>query len=239
MKRNREMRLSSFLKNPKKEEQQLVPENYGSLEEIKGFLGISNVEAKIEEQEDQIVVNNYEEHDYFGWDFLSSSWESEELLFPNDQEIKNESFNNYSVNSINDDVNSHVKSEGFSSEDCGSVYGFWDENVMEDKKASLNLNLNYDEVLEAWSNRGSLRAHHDHHHPSLSVSKDHYMGEVPNLEDEKSRRETSVLRYKEKRQSRLFSKKIRYEVRKLNADKRPRIKGRFVKRVSDTSIIKL
>uniref|UniRef100_A0A803KS77 Uncharacterized protein n=1 Tax=Chenopodium quinoa TaxID=63459 RepID=A0A803KS77_CHEQI len=178
MKRNREMRLSSFLKNPKKEEQQLVPENYGSLEEIKGFLGISNVEAKIEEQEDQIVVNNYEEHDYFGWDFLSSSWESEELLFPNDQEIKNESFNNYSVNSINDDVNSHVKSEGFSSEDCGSVYGFWDENVMEDKKASLNLNLNYDEVLEAWSNRGSLRAHHDHHHPSLSVSKDHYVSVV-------------------------------------------------------------
>ncbi|CAL0323253.1 unnamed protein product [Lupinus luteus] len=43
-------------------------------------------------------------------------------------------------------------------------------------------------------------------------------------------REESVLRYKEKRQSRLFSKKIRYEVRKLNAEKRPRMKGRFVKR---------
>uniref|UniRef100_A0A803LCU1 Uncharacterized protein n=1 Tax=Chenopodium quinoa TaxID=63459 RepID=A0A803LCU1_CHEQI len=171
------MRLSSFLKNPKKEEQQLVPENYESLEEIKGFLGINNIEAKIEEQEeDQIVVNNYEEHDYFGWDFLSSSWESEELLLPNDQEIKNESFNNYSIGSVNDDVNSHVKSEGFSShvnvEECGSVYGFWDENVMEDKKPSLNLNLNYEEVLEAWSNRGSLQAHH---HPSFSVSKDHYV----------------------------------------------------------------
>ncbi|KAK7260649.1 hypothetical protein RIF29_26879 [Crotalaria pallida] len=43
-------------------------------------------------------------------------------------------------------------------------------------------------------------------------------------------REASVLRYKEKRQSRLFSKRIRYEVRKLNAEKRPRMKGRFVKR---------
>ncbi|XP_018814300.1 zinc finger protein CONSTANS-LIKE 16-like [Juglans regia] len=42
-------------------------------------------------------------------------------------------------------------------------------------------------------------------------------------------REASVLRYKEKRQSRLFSKRIRYEVRRLNAEKRPRIKGRFVK----------
>uniref|UniRef100_A0A7N0V0T2 Uncharacterized protein n=1 Tax=Kalanchoe fedtschenkoi TaxID=63787 RepID=A0A7N0V0T2_KALFE len=40
-----------------------------------------------------------------------------------------------------------------------------------------------------------------------------------------------VTRYREKRRSRLFSKKIRYEVRKLNAEKRPRMKGRFVKRV--------
>lgn len=37
-------------------------------------------------------------------------------------------------------------------------------------------------------------------------------------------REASVLRYKEKRRNRLFSKRIRYEVRKLNAEKRPRMK---------------
>lgn len=43
-------------------------------------------------------------------------------------------------------------------------------------------------------------------------------------------RQASVLRYKEKRRNRLFAKTIRYEVRKLNAEKRPRIKGRFVKR---------
>ena len=40
-------------------------------------------------------------------------------------------------------------------------------------------------------------------------------------------RQASVLRYKEKRQSRLFSKRIRYEVRKLNAEKRPRMKVTF------------
>lgn len=45
-------------------------------------------------------------------------------------------------------------------------------------------------------------------------------------------REARVSRYKEKRRTRLFSKKIRYEVRKLNAEKRPRMKGRFVKRAS-------
>jgi hypothetical protein len=38
-----------------------------------------------------------------------------------------------------------------------------------------------------------------------------------------------VSRYREKRRTRLFAK-IRYEVRKLNAEKRPRMKGRFVKR---------
>lgn len=40
-----------------------------------------------------------------------------------------------------------------------------------------------------------------------------------------------VTRYREKRRTRLFSKKIRYEVRKLNAEKRPRMKGRFCKRI--------
>lgn len=45
-------------------------------------------------------------------------------------------------------------------------------------------------------------------------------------------REARVSRYREKRRTRLFSKKIRYEVRKLNAEKRPRMKGRFVKRES-------
>ncbi|EEF42285.1 hypothetical protein RCOM_1709850 [Ricinus communis] len=58
------------------------------------------------------------------------------------------------------------------------------------------------------------------------------MGEVLVMEEERIRREASVLRYKEKRQTRLFSKKIRYQVRKLNADKRPRLKGRFIKRSS-------
>ncbi|XP_073134629.1 zinc finger protein CONSTANS-LIKE 16-like [Henckelia pumila] len=45
-------------------------------------------------------------------------------------------------------------------------------------------------------------------------------------------REARVSRYREKRRNRLFSKKIRYEVRKLNAEKRPRMKGRFVKRAN-------
>ncbi|XP_057439915.1 protein CHLOROPLAST IMPORT APPARATUS 2 isoform X2 [Lotus japonicus] len=104
--------------------------------------------------------------------------------------------------------------------------GFWDD----EKMMALNLNLNYQEVLDAWSDRGSLWA--DECSLSLSTNNGFYMGEVPVLEEDRTRREASVLRYKEKRQSRLFSKKIRYQVRKLNADKRPRNKGRFVKRHS-------
>lgn len=43
-------------------------------------------------------------------------------------------------------------------------------------------------------------------------------------------REACVQRYKEKRRTRLFSKKIRYQVRKVNADRRPRMKAsvRFI-----------
>jgi hypothetical protein len=41
-------------------------------------------------------------------------------------------------------------------------------------------------------------------------------------------REAKVLRYKEKRANRLFSKKIRYEVRKLNAERRPRMKVSYI-----------
>uniref|UniRef100_A0A803Q0U9 CCT domain-containing protein n=1 Tax=Cannabis sativa TaxID=3483 RepID=A0A803Q0U9_CANSA len=117
-----------------------------------------------------------------------------------------------------------------------------DVDIMEDLERILGINeeaeevhnklTNYKEVLEAWSDRGSLWA--DEYSLSMASSNgsNNYMGEVPVLmEEEKRRREASVLRYKEKRQTRLFSKKIRYQVRKLNADKRPRLKGRFVKRV--------
>lgn len=40
-----------------------------------------------------------------------------------------------------------------------------------------------------------------------------------------------VERYKEKRRTRQFAKTIRYTVRKVNAERRPRVKGRFVKQV--------
>ncbi|KAJ8439942.1 hypothetical protein Cgig2_004008 [Carnegiea gigantea] len=124
------------------------------------------------------------------------------------------------------DFTSYLNNSNLKQEEMGDYLGFWNttdqEDAVEETKASLNLNLNYERVLQAWSNR-----------PSLSFSDNNYY-----LGEERTRRESSVLRYKEKRQSRLFSKKIRYEVRKLNADKRPRLKGRFVKTTPENKMSK-
>ncbi|XP_019188269.1 PREDICTED: uncharacterized protein LOC109182571 [Ipomoea nil] len=103
-------------------------------------------------------------------------------------------------------------------------------------EASLNLSLNYQHVLDAWSDRRTLWARDKTAFSLPNNPNNHsYMGEVPVMDNEErsTRREASVMRYKEKRQTRLFSKKIRYQVRKLNAEKRPRLKGRFVRKASD------
>lgn len=42
-------------------------------------------------------------------------------------------------------------------------------------------------------------------------------------------REACLTRYREKKARRSYGKTIRYAMRKVNADRRPRIKGRFVK----------
>ncbi|KAL6521798.1 hypothetical protein OROGR_018367 [Orobanche gracilis] len=134
----------------------------------------------------------------------------------------------------------------------------------------MSLKLDYEEIMNAWSNKGPLYIDaadnsqivpEINHHlfsqepynyalglnlgcgggswivPDMTGDIDN--GEVIGMsiingsddhELKVGQREASVLRYKEKRQNRLFSKKIRYQVRKLNAEKRPRLKGRFVKR---------
>ncbi|XP_073318153.1 zinc finger protein CONSTANS-LIKE 16-like [Primulina huaijiensis] len=90
-------------------------------------------------------------------------------------------------------------------------------------KKMMLLSLNYEAVMEDWATGGSpwttgVR-------PDELINLDEIM--VPNNEIE-----AGVSRYREKRRTRLFAKKIRYQVRKINAEKRPRMKGRFVKRTS-------
>ncbi|KAI7749474.1 hypothetical protein M8C21_033061 [Ambrosia artemisiifolia] len=119
----------------------------------------------------------------------------------------------------------------------------------ENKKNKRILKLvNYEGIIAAWDEQRSpwttghrpefdpddcwpqcLDGIMHHHHPYGDMGM---MTGNPAMLD--GGREARVSRYREKRRTRLFSKKIRYEVRKLNAEKRPRMKGRFVKRTSSS-----
>lgn len=100
------------------------------------------------------------------------------------------------------------------------------------------LKLDYDGILSAWNGRGSLytaAAAAPKLEPELLDSV--FVEVAPSAwsapETERAAaargRAERVRRYKEKRQARLFSKRIRYEVRRINAVRRPRFKGRFIK----------
>ncbi|PKU69988.1 zinc finger protein CONSTANS-LIKE 16 [Dendrobium catenatum] len=108
----------------------------------------------------------------------------------------------------------------------------------------MGLRLDYDAVIDAWSRSGCSSPWSGGDRPQLD--SDGYLPSLTGLSQAGGaswsrgrwaasggeEREARVTRYREKRRTRLFSKKIRYEVRKLNAEKRPRMKGRFVKRTT-------
>ncbi|CAL5004382.1 unnamed protein product [Urochloa decumbens] len=119
------------------------------------------------------------------------------------------------------------------------------------------LKLDYDEILAAWADRGSLyiggEGADSDAAPELELDavlvedepSEHAAGapppppppavavvlawSAPEMAAAGSERAEKVRRYKEKRRNRLFAKRIRYEVRRVNAVKRPRFKGRFIK----------
>uniref|UniRef100_A0A6N2N087 CCT domain-containing protein n=1 Tax=Salix viminalis TaxID=40686 RepID=A0A6N2N087_SALVM len=107
------------------------------------------------------------------------------------------------------------------------------ENSIPQSNRRLILKLNYDSVLNAWSDRGSPFS--DETIGSAEGTDVCARLAQIDLFSENGMREASVLRYKEKRRTRLFSKKIRYQVRKVNADQRPRMKGRFVRRPNSST----
>ncbi|OIT32195.1 PREDICTED: zinc finger protein CONSTANS-LIKE 16-like [Nicotiana attenuata] len=117
--------------------------------------------------------------------------------------------------------------------------------ISDRKNNKILLNLDYGGVLNAWADQRSPWTTGER--PQVdsndcwpicmgNCGKIHAYGDMEIMTGHgpvvDEGREARVLRYKEKRRTRLFSKKIRYEVRKLNAEKRPRMKGRFVKRTN-------
>ncbi|XVF14711.1 hypothetical protein REPUB_Repub09cG0085000 [Reevesia pubescens] len=132
--------------------------------------------------------------------------------------------------------------------------GEYEDDSAKKKKRKLLLSLDYEAVITAWASQGSpwtsggrpdfdpdqcwpdcvesggTEVEHSYSDLICGVlgGQQQAMGD--------GGRKARVSRYREKRRTRLFSKKIRYEVRKLNAEKRPRMKGRFVKRASFLSV---
>ncbi|KFK36040.1 hypothetical protein AALP_AA4G070200 [Arabis alpina] len=96
------------------------------------------------------------------------------------------------------------------------------------KQRNMLLRLNYENVMAAWDKQESPRNQTKFTNTSNFQLVPH--GIMEKDVSRKSDREARVWRYRDKRKNRLFEKKIRYEVRKVNADKRPRMKGRFVRR---------
>ncbi|KAG6494381.1 hypothetical protein ZIOFF_049406 [Zingiber officinale] len=94
-------------------------------------------------------------------------------------------------------------------------------------KASLGLKLSHEDVLRSWSGHGSIFSDG----PDSPNSASDVLARLADIDlflATGGVREASVLRYKEKRRNRLFAKKIRYEVRKTNADRRPRMKASLI-----------
>lgn len=108
-----------------------------------------------------------------------------------------------------------------------------ENSIPQSSPSRLLLKLNYDDVLSAWSDRSSPFPDGTPASEGNDVSV--RLAQIDLFSENDGVREASVLRYKEKRRTRLFSKKIRYQVRKVNADQRPRMKGRFVRRPNTSS----
>lgn len=112
-----------------------------------------------------------------------------------------------------------------------------DQSKEYDKRRNMLLSLDCEAVIAAWARQDSPWV--DGVRP-LHFNIEEFMvtclgGIGVRSGPSDAEREARVSRYREKRRTRLFSKKIRYQVRKLNAEKRPRIKGRFVKRSTMTA----
>jgi len=99
------------------------------------------------------------------------------------------------------------------------------------------LELNCDSVISAWEKSLDGRtidpcstSHFPFNGEPLDPVKLLHLPGIPGPNDPPvMSRAARLERYKEKKRTRQFSTKIRYTVRKLNAERRPRIKGRFVK----------
>ncbi|KAH7864061.1 hypothetical protein Vadar_025283 [Vaccinium darrowii] len=138
------MEYSSLPRSPKNEEQQVpdtilfseivdarVDKETDVTDELESFWGMKEVED-LPEGKNMCGRLNW---DFMDWEGFSVGEEEE-----SDQKVADTGMYFQDDNNFNT-----VKSE---------KYGFWENDHEEEKQVSLNLSLNYQEVLDAWSDRG-------------------------------------------------------------------------------------
>ncbi|MED6199253.1 hypothetical protein PIB30_074195, partial [Stylosanthes scabra] len=192
------MGYTSLLRSPKKEEEQEVPEatyssssilpfsnnhqlpyhndveEFSILEELEGVL---DIEEEEEEEQKMLpspyqgMVNSYcsGDDEELQWDFMEWEEDHHHHQFPEaEKELK------VVVRDDNRIMEEEQKKMVIKMEEEESnnnnVVGFWE--VEDEKMVALNLNLNYQEVLDAWSDRGSLWA--DDYSLSLAATNNGY-----------------------------------------------------------------
>ncbi|CAM0946927.1 unnamed protein product [Alopecurus aequalis] len=112
--------------------------------------------------------------------------------------------------------------------DAADGNGDDDGAPMKAPKTGLGLKLDTEDVLKEWIGKGSMFAEGSGpESPESAAEVRAKLADIDLFPENGSGgiREARVMRYKEKRRNRLFSKKIRYQVRKVNADCRPRMKA--------------
>lgn len=171
------MGYNSFIfRSPKKEEQQvpdtivttefsegkdgnLADEEVDIMDDLERILGINN------EDEDQKLTKGNTNIGQLNWEFMD--WN--EFRNGEEEEEDYEDISEQKLLFYDKDYDKKYKcffeededeEEGYYRRgDMGIIkkeqVGFWDDDY---KRVSLNLNLNYQEVLDAWSDRGSLWA---------------------------------------------------------------------------------
>lgn len=155
------MGYHSLLRSPKKEEQQVpdtietefvdIKDAYGDeamniMDELGGIWGLNENEEKIakDSTKQQLPQLSW---DFMDWDqgFIHPSAQKQEEEEEEEEERSEEQIDEFTRKFFPEEV---IKKEKL---------GFWDEDEST-KVTTLNLNLNYQEVLDAWSDRGPLWA---------------------------------------------------------------------------------
>lgn len=160
------MGYTSLLRSPKKEEQQVpdtirfseIDKETDVTDELEDFWGM--------EEEEDLPAEGKNVCGQLNWDFMD--WEG----FSVGEEEESRDQKVADTGMFFQEHESRFTSAKSTDQNCG----FWDDD-REEKKASLNLSLNYQEVLDAWSDRGPLWA--DEY--SLSMANNGYVSVLKQL----------------------------------------------------------